>query len=191
MSDEGAGAPRWRAAGELAVDTGDTVVYQRLTHTLVRGQALVQLVYTAWFSERPKRGAFDLLGGALDGLIVRITLAPDGRPLLVDTIHACGCYHLFFPAAGVTLRPGAPVEEEWAFVPAALPRWQPGDRVAIRVASATHDVIGLSAVPSTRPDLTARYQRRPYSQLRQLPTPDGGVRSLNRPDGLVAGSERT
>ncbi|MEO5772148.1 MAG: hypothetical protein ABIQ29_08770 [Burkholderiaceae bacterium] len=184
------GAPGWRAAGQLAVDTGETVVYQRLTHTLVQGHALVQLVYTAWFAERPKRGAFDLLGGAIDGLIVRITLAPDGRPLLVDTIHACGCFHLFFPAAGVTLRPGAPVDKEWAFVPAALPRWQAGDRFAIRVASATHDVIGLSTVPSTQPDLTARYQRRPESQLKRLPTPDGGVRSLYGPDGLVAGSER-
>ncbi len=184
------GAPRWRSAGQLAVDTGEAVVYQRLTHTLVQGRALVQLVYTAWFSERPKRGAFDLLGGAIDGLIVRITLSPDGRPLLVDTIHACGCYHLFFPAAGVTLRSGAPADEEWAFVPAALPRWQAGDRFAIRISSASHDVIGLSTVPSTQPDVTARYQRRAESQLRRLPTPDGGVRSLYGPDGLVAGSER-
>ncbi len=184
------GMPRWQASGVIGVDTDTPVVYQRLAHTLVQGEPLVQLVYTVWFPERPKRNALDLLGGVLDGLIVRITLAPDGRPLLVDTIHACGCYHLFFPAARLALRPDPPVDEEWAFVPATLPAWQPGDRFAVRVASATHHVIGLTSVPSAAPDTTASYQRRTEAQLRQLPTPEGGVRSLYAPDGLVAGTER-
>lgn len=26
-----------------------------------------------------------------------VTLAPDGEPLLYDSIHRCGCYHKFFP----------------------------------------------------------------------------------------------
>ena len=182
------GAPAWQADGRVAIDTARPVVYQRLAQTLVRGQALVQLVYTLWFPERPRRGAFDLLGGALDGVIVRITLGPDGRPLLLDTIHACGCYHLFFPARGVALRPDAPKDEEWAFVPASLPAWAPDKRFVIRIASATHYVLGVTAAEAGIG--TSRYARRPESELRSLPRPEGGRRSLYAPDGLVAGSER-
>ena len=183
------GTPTWQANERIAVDTARPVVYQRLAHTLVRGQALVQLVYTLWLPERPKRSAFDLLGGALDGVIVRITLGPDGKPVLLDTIHACGCYHLFFPAQGIALRPDAPKDEEWAFVPASLPEWAPAKRFVIRIASATHYVLGVSA--ATQADYSnSRYFLRPESDLRSLPRPDGSRRSLYNPDGLVAGSER-
>ena len=89
---------------EPAVDASEPAAYQRTVFTCLNGQIPIQLVYTFWFSERPRRGArvllgstFDFLSGALDGLIVPVTLAPDGEPLLVDSIHACGCYHLFFP----------------------------------------------------------------------------------------------
>ncbi len=187
------GAPAWQHDGRIGVDTHRPVVYQRLAQTLVRGQPLLQLVYTLWFPERPKSSRFDLLAGALDGLILRITLAPDGTPLMLDTIHACGCYHLFFPAPGVTLRAGAPSNEEWAFVPAELPAWRPGSRFVVRIASATHDVLGVTVTAQAMPEPSAElatYARRPESALRRLPTPTGGTRSLYGPDGLVAGSER-
>lgn len=183
------GRPAWREDGAIGVDTARPIVYQRLAHTLVQGRALLQLVYTLWFPERPRRGPLDLLGGPLDGLIVRLTLGPDGRPLLLDTIHACGCYHLFFPAPGVTLKPGAPADEEWAFLPAPLPRLAPGQRVVVRVASATHYVLGLTAAASSV-EGDARYARRPEADLQNLPRPGGGTRSLYGPDGLVPGSER-
>ena len=183
------GAPAWGADGHIGVDALQPVVYQRLSHTLVRGQALVQLVYTLWFPERPRSGNFDLLSGTLDGVILRITLAPDGRPLMLDTIHACGCYHLFFPAPGVTLRQGAPANEEWAFVPAPLPDLTPGSRFVVRIASATHYVLGVSATAQASSASWA-YRRRPEAELRRLPLPQGGTRSLYGPDGLVAGSER-
>jgi hypothetical protein len=183
------GAPAWRADGSLAVDSARPVVYQRIAHTLVQGRPLLQLVYTLWFPERPKRGALDLFGGALDGVIVRLTLAPDGRVLMLDSIHACGCYHLFFPARGVTPRPGAPTDEEWAFAPAGLPDLAPGDRLVVRIESATHYVLGVSAAPASSVG-DARYARRPEPELRRLPLPGGDRRSLYGPDGLVAGSER-
>jgi hypothetical protein len=183
------GTPAWRADGSLAIDTARPVAYQRIAHTLVQGRPLLQLVYTLWFPERPPRSAFDLLSGALDGLIVRVTLAPDGRVLMLDSIHACGCYHLFFPARGVTPRPGAPTDEEWAFAPAGLPDLAPGDRLVVRIESATHYVLGVSAAPASSVG-DARYARRPEPELRRLPLPGGGRRSLYGPDGLVAGSER-
>ena len=183
------GTPAWQRDGRIGIDTAQPAVYERLTQTLVGGKALTQLVYTLWFPERPKSGSVDLLGGVLDGVILRITLAPDGTPLMLDTIHACGCYHMFFPAPGVALRPDAPSHEEWAFVPASLPAWQPGSRFVVRFASATHYVLGVTASSLVARDATA-YARRPEGQLKLLPTPDGRSRSLYGPDGLVAGTER-
>jgi hypothetical protein len=58
---------------------------------------LLQLVYTLSFPERPARGVVDFLAGRLDGVTWRVTLAPDGEPLVYDSIHPCGCYHVFFP----------------------------------------------------------------------------------------------
>ena len=185
------GAPAWAADGTPRVDTARPVVYQRVAHTQVQGRLLTQLVYTLWFPERPRTGALDLLGGALDGVIVRLTLGADGQPRLLDTIHACGCYHLFFPAPGVTLRPGAPADEEWAFVPAPLPRPGPGERLSVRIASATHYVLGVGVAPAgdSAADAVA-YERRPEDDLQRLPWPSGGTRSLYGPSGLVAGTER-
>jgi hypothetical protein len=113
--------------------------------------------------------------------------APDGSPLMLDTIHACGCYHLFFPADTVRLREGAPTNEEWAFVPARLPRLNPGQRLVVRIASATHYVTGVAAdtAGGGRP-----YTLRDEKILRTLPWPGGGTRSLYAADGLVRGSER-
>jgi hypothetical protein len=180
------GMPAWR--GDMPdVDTTQPVVFERDARTLVGGQVLRQRVFTLWFTERPLTGRFDLLGGALDGVIVRLTYAPDGTPLMLDTIHACGCYHLFFPAATVRLREGAPTNEEWAFVPARLPRLLPGQRLVVRIASATHYVSGVAADEGGG---GTPFTLRDEQTLRTLPWPGGGTRSLYAADGLVRGSER-
>jgi hypothetical protein len=182
------GMPLWRGDGSVpGVDTTQPIVFERNAQTLYGGQLLKQRVFTLWFPERPLAGRFDLLGGALDGVIVRLTYAPDGSPLMLDTIHACGCYHLFFPADTVRLRDGAPTNEEWAFVPAQLPRLNPGQRLVVRIASATHYVSGVAA------DIGGSgtpYALRDEQVLRTLPWPGGGTRSLYAANGLVRGSER-
>jgi hypothetical protein len=184
------GAPRWpsRDADAPGVDSAQPVVYVRQGHTLYRSQWLRQLVYTVWFAERPPRQAVDLLAGRLDGVVVRLTLAPDGTPVLLDTIHACGCWHQFYPAPGVALRGGAPAHEEWAFVPAGLPPLAPGPRRAVRLAAGTHHVTGVAAVDAGA--AADRYVLRDEDALRSLPLPGGGARSLYGADGLVRGSER-
>jgi hypothetical protein len=182
------GALAWPEAGPPRVDTAVPVVYQRVSHTRFGDRWLLQLTYTLWFPERPANSAFDLLAGALDGVMLRLTLDEQGRPLLVDTIHSCGCYHLFFPAATLRPRDGAPRFEEWLFAPAPLPALAPTQRLVVRLASATHYVMGLRTLPRSAAT-DESYTVQAEDALRSLPTP-GGRRSLYGPDGLVAGTER-
>lgn len=182
------GVPTWTAEGAAPrIDTTQPVVYQRESRTFYRGRMLTQRVYTLWFAERPPRGSFDLLAGAIDGLVVRETFAADGTPLMVDTIHACGCYQLFFPADGVHLRHDTPAHEEPVFVPTTLPRLRAGERIVVRISSATHYVTGV-ARDSGRAGID--FTLRDDDELRSLPLPGGGRRSLYDADGFIAGSER-
>ena len=140
------------------------------------------------FPERPKGAGWDILGGHLDGVLWRVTLAPDGSPWVYDTIHPCGCYHLFFPTARAAPKAQPETLDETAFAPQTLPRIEPGARVELRLDSGTH-------YPANRPSgrSCARAVRSFFAEddsLRSLPLPGGGSRSAFRPDGIVPGSER-
>ena len=186
--DDGIGQPAWGPDGIPFVDTGVPVMFVRSTRTLFGGKVLPQLVYSVWFPARPKEGPFDLLGGRLDGITVRLTLDHEGRPLLVDTMHSCGCYHQFFPTARLRMRPRPDSLDEWAFVPQSLPSPPPGTRLLLRVAAASHQIQRLRWAPAL--DIDRELALQPDDSLRSLPLPGGGRRSLFGPDGLVVGSER-
>lgn len=181
------GAVQWSDSGQIKIDPSTLRVYTLASHTSMAGQTLLQLNYLIWFSERPKKGAFDMLGGALDGLIWRVTLAPDGTALMHDSIHPCGCYHLFFPGEKLRAKPPHPSLQEHAYVPQALPDLKPGERLTVWIESATHYVVRVGA-ETTR--VGNEYAFANYDELRSLEKPDGTRRSLFRPDGLVGGSER-
>lgn len=186
------GALYWPANGARApaIDVARPLVYHRLAHTRWGGRVRLQLVYTLWFPERPRAGAFDLLGGKLDGVVWRVTLGDDGTPLIYDTIHPCGCYQLFFPANGVAAKPSPAQFIEWAFVPATLPEHDADHRVLIRIESATHYVTHVSLTDRTEFDDSVRYSLAHDDELRALPLPGGGSRSVFQPNGLIAGTER-
>lgn len=121
----------------VAVDlTAAPVAYVRQTQALLEGRLHRQLVYTFWFPRRPKPHALDLLGGELDALIWRVTLDDDGQALLYDSIHACGCYHLFFTTERMRPRPGQPAGQgpldEGLFMPRAGALVNPRSELAAR-----------------------------------------------------------
>ncbi|TAK43076.1 MAG: hypothetical protein EPO29_05345 [Betaproteobacteria bacterium] len=183
------GALRWkRDAAVPGVDASDLVVYRNAAWTQYEGRALLQLAYTVWFAERPPESDGDLYAGALDGLTWRVTLAPDGEPLVYDSIHPCGCFHLFFPTPRARALPAPDPLEEWMFSPQSLPRLAPGERPVLRIASRTHALIGVTLERNA--ERVARYALRPYDELRSLQRLDGGRQSVFGPDGLIAGTER-
>jgi hypothetical protein len=184
----------------LTLDTSAPALYQHVAHTRYANHNLLQLVYTLWFPARPKApgSSFDLLAGKLDGIVWRVTLAPDGTPLVYDTIHPCGCYHMFFPTPGVQPKPAPQSGIEWAFVPTTLPAVTAQDRIVIRVASRTHYIDRVSIEPAATVSTAQATPLTPhdYHSLRALPMPAQALgtatnsRSVFSPTGFIDGTDR-
>jgi len=183
------GELRWRRGSTTPeVNAAEPAVYFQRAYVRYGERVLLQLVYTLWFPERPKNGTFDLLGGRLDGLVWRVTLAPDGEPLVYDSIHPCGCYHQFFPTPRARVRAAPDSREEWAFVPVELRRVAEGERPLVSLESRTHYIRQVKLVQGI--DSVVRYTFHPYDELRSMTRLEGGMRSAFGPDGLIAGTER-
>jgi hypothetical protein len=184
------GALSWRAGdGVPSVDAAEPVVYRHLAWTRYRERALLQLVYTVWFSERPPESPGDILAGKLDGVIWRVTLAPDGAPLVYDSMHPCGCFHMFLPTPRALPVPAPHAGMEWMFAPQSLPAVADGERPVVRIASRTHYVERVTL--ARHAGAAQRYAFRDYDELRSLPRPGGGSASIFGPaDGLIAGTGR-
>lgn len=189
------GVPKWHPDGKsIVIDHQRPTVFTRISHTVVGNEVLLQLNYAIWFQERPSKGTFDTLGGNLDGVIWRVTLGADGRPLVYDSIHACGCYHLVFPVGALKSRhvgSRAPALREKPAILAVAPEPKPRQRIVLRLATASHYLVGVSARrPENRKIPKQFYQFREDRKLRSIPLPRTGRKSLYREDGIVAGTER-
>jgi len=186
--DDRPGHPAFGPDGGRTVDPAQPAAYFRVAYTRVGREVFVQLVYTFWFKARPKTSPYDLLGGPVDGLVWRVTIGHDGRPIVFDSIHPCGCYHQFFPTPRAVLRPVEPTLEETAFVPQRLPAVEAGQPVTLRVESGTHYLQRIE-LAGPAPAAAAGYELVPDDRLRRLPYA-GGTASFFGPDGIVPGTER-
>ncbi len=166
------GTPFLDEKGRAQVGTARAALFVRFAQTRWNGKILPQLVYTFWFKERPKEGAFDILGGPLDGVMWRVTLNEKGRPLVYDTAHACGCYHLFFPVPPVTRRP-VPADgdlREAPLTPRAAPQLQAGERLVLHLAAGSHYLRQIS--------VTKKPAIKGYDMMMEMEAPRYGLRSL-------------
>ena len=177
----------WASSATPEVDISRPTVYRKLAYTLDRKRVLLQLVYVIWVPERPRDGTFDLYAGKLDGIVWRVTLAPDGTPLLYDSIHPCGCYQMYFPTPRAEPLPAPAGDLEWAFIPATLPEIPEGSRITVSAQTRTHY---LRNVWPHQSQTGNEYAFADYDSLRTLSLPHGGTRSIFGPDGLVPGTQR-
>lgn len=183
------GVLHWGTQPAPEVDAGRPTAYTRVAFTRDGARTLVQLVYMIWFPERPDSGWFDVLSGKLDGLIFRVTLDDKGLPLIYDSIHPCGCYHMFFPTPSVKPLPPPETRLEWAFIPRSLPAVPPPQRVVLRLTSRSHYLIDVHP-DSGEGGEPATYALVDDGVLRTLPTAGGTTRSAFAPNGIVPGTQR-
>lgn len=183
------GYPELQAENTPRVNINKPTVFQHLSHTRLGHKVLLQLNYTIWFPARPKSSTFDLLGGHLDGITWRVTLLPNGKPWLFDTIHNCGCYHLFFPTeyAG-TIKQNTIFSESY-FQPQPALVIKQDMKPVLRIAATTHYIERVSFDPS-QTGQAIQYHLDNADKLRSLSTNNGAPRSLFGQDGIVAGTER-
>jgi hypothetical protein len=188
--DDRVGAPVWRRQDAPSIDTSQAFVFYHFSKTRGLGRSLWQINYSAWFGARPAKRAVDLYAGRLDGLIWRVTLGEDGKPLLYDNIHHCGCYHSFLPTAALRPGPQRIGFAEPLFAPQSLRDPLPGERAHLYLATGTHYLQQVRIAASSPSPAIRAYRLAAYNDLRSLPAA-GGRRSLFGPDGLIAGTERT
>ena len=173
-----------RQDGALGFDRQQAPLYVHTGYTRFDGVILPQLTYTLWFSERVAQGGWDPYAGPLDGVVWRVTLGVDGRPLLYDSIHACGCYHLVFPVRRMIRRGPGLLSD-----PMLIPQEEvPTGPVAVLLDAGDHQVrrvLPRSALP--------QQARRPLAltSYRALLLPPAGEDPVFDDDGLVSGSERS
>ena len=163
------GRLRWRrpVAGEPPdLDAAQPTVYVQASYARYRQHVLLQLAYTIWFA------------GPFDGVVWRVTLAPDGEPLLYEAIDACGAFHELYPTERLRLRGEAPAQ--------TLPRVADGERPVVTIAAGSHAVSRVELVRGT--DSLVRYALRFHDELRSLPRGGGQHASAFGPDGRIAGT---
>lgn len=173
--------------GKSNINVQKPAVYRLPSYTRFGGQVLLQLNYLVWFPARPPVSWMDIYAGRFDGLIWRVTLGMDGKPLAYDSIHPCGCYYLIFPGEGARfVQPEDGSEPILSPMPILEPK--PSERLVIQVASGNHFIRGIGSDGQIAD--SDIYGWLDYDELRSLSMPDGRHRSLFDADGLVPGSER-
>ncbi len=177
------GSPVWQQ-GDIEIDTHQPRSYRYTSYTRMAGMVLLQLNYVVWFPARP---GDDIYAGSLDGITWRVTLDENGEPLLYDSIHNCGCYHKLYPTLRLHQRNETFGWREPPLIPQIAPYLAQGQRIVVRVASATHYIERIYADEVSGSKIALE----DYWQLRSLPLANGERRSLFGEQGIIKQSVRS
>lgn len=173
------GMPRLTATG-VDVDSTQPLVHYSISFARFGKEPVMQITYFFWF-----RGTGDAASPGIDGLLWRVTLDMDARPLAYESLHASGRSHYWFPVQPLPRRGNGGYWHQDGFLPQG--QIAESDR-AVRLKAGSHAVRRVVPVADARAERTATYELRRYEDLYTLPLPAGGSRSLFDPDGIVRGS---
>jgi hypothetical protein len=166
--DDRIGSPFWNDTGDLSIDIRQPVAFTLLSFTRFGKEILTQLNYIIWFPSRPKLSAWDIYGGQLDGINLRVTLDNAGEPLLYETIHNCGCYYEAYPTRRLNVRESIDYAEPPLIF--AAPEFDSERQwLTIAMESQTHYVQHLYPTDRNATSATATYALVDYGLLRSLP----------------------
>ncbi len=167
-----------------AVEHGETEAYvdpdQPALYAMQRtfqsgGRDYTNLIYRVHFEKTPAR---HLTAGRNVGLIILITLDENENPLLLTSVHTCGCYLAFIPTSYLAEEA---YPENWSLVSQqAYGEQLPGQiliperkpyRFTLSIRSGTHRVMNLNlqTEEDIAPSNLLKVKLRPMEALRQLP----------------------
>jgi hypothetical protein len=173
---------------QLEINTDTAAAYYYFSHAFFKGEPILQINYVIWFPARDGPNSPAIERGRIDGLTVRVSLSPDGRPFMVDIMNNCGCYHFYVPRKEMVQKILPVPMAIDAFVPTWLPDNFPRERLIIRLKSGWHQVenidTGNISAGSTSYYLAA------YNQLEKLPRDDDTSESMFTSTGIGKDSER-
>lgn len=190
---------------KIFVDTSKPAIYTEIrTFTTERG-TYKNLIYRIHFQEIPSSiSPFYLGAGKNVGLIVIITLNSLDQPLLLTTVHTCGCYLAFIPFSFLDPEqfPGNwNIQEQKVYgenLPGLLPYPKTtgktivnpnGLKPLIFLAADTHRVQDVRVAPleSLAPQTIILADRKTLGSLEHLPTEKGGTTSFYETSGSRQG----
>lgn len=97
---------------EITVNPGDPVMYARQSDFETDEASYINLVYRVHFEKVPfSLLPFHLTAGKNVGLLFILTLNQQREPLLLTTVHTCGCYLAFIPT---NFMPHSSYPSDWA-----------------------------------------------------------------------------
>ncbi|MFZ5759651.1 MAG: hypothetical protein ACOY32_08500 [Thermodesulfobacteriota bacterium] len=197
------GRPSLRSAGpgdegdDAFVDPSQAIIYAESRRFATGRGHYTNLIYRIHFPAVPLA---HLTAGRNSGLIVIVTLDADARPLLVTTVHTCGCYRAMVPTSlldPAALPAGweeAEPQRLWGENLPAILRYDDGDkgqpRLLVFLRDDTHRVMdlrfaGMSEV--RRNFTTVPIGFAPMAALASLPRPEGGSGSFFEEEGWRKG----
>jgi len=162
---------------EIYIATNQAVIYtQQQPFTTAHGDYL-NLIYRLHLPRVPAR---HLTAGNNGGLIVVVTLNAQRQPLLITTVHSCGCYLAFVPTS---LLPASAYPDGWAITGQEVyGEWLPGLlnyplgnnwHPHLLLRSGNHRVMNIDVAQADQlPNLIAT-ELQPMTALEQLPLGDG------------------
>ncbi len=172
------GAPRLTDAG-ADVDSAQPLVNYSISFARFGREPVMQITYFLWFRGKP--------GATLpiDGIMWRVTLDMDAKPLAYESLHASGHSHYWFPVQPLPRRQSDSYWHQADFFPQGQVT---PDHKVLRLQAGSHALRRVLPVDAVHSEHTATYELRRYEDLYTLPLPAGGSRSLFAPDGVVPGS---
>lgn len=129
----------------IYIDTGRPAIYTQTQYFSSGGSDYTNLIYRVHFPEVPWP---HLTLGRNVGLLVYVTLNDRREPILITTLHTCGCYLAMFPTSNLPLsgRPSGWPEESQEVYGETLPARleladsSPAGRLVITLRGETHRV---------------------------------------------------
>ena len=163
---------------EIFIDTSRPTIYTLVQKFTSKGSTYTNLIYRIHFPEVPGP---HLTMGRNVGLLVYVTLNDRDEPVLITTLHTCGCYLSLVPTSDldrafwpVGWQPG--LQEVYGeILPGQLELKEriPTGRLVVSLRSETHRVMALGfrdvAVGTGKDPLSPVAELAPMADLEQLP----------------------